>query len=117
MEEKFEKMISGCNSTDEIRKEVERAPELKEALQDSIEPVKALLSSQFMRLSLKEKTFRCFSPASSHEIEGFFDHLHDIDPDLTRSDRSKECINKRGGLRRIVVIIVNMYLVLKSVVR
>ena len=89
MEEKFEKVISSCNTMEEIRKEVAKSPPLKEAVKDSIEPVKTLLSSQFMRLSLKEKGFRCFNSASDHEIDGFFDYLHDIESSLTRSDRRK----------------------------
>ena len=101
MEEKFEKVISGCNSMD-IRKEVEKVPGLKEAVLDSVEPVKALISSLFMWLSLKDKNFRCFSAASTHEMEGLFDHLHDIEPNLTASHRSKECISKLSGLKQFI---------------
>ena len=99
MDEKFEKVISSCNSMEDIRKEVGKSPSLEEA---SIEPVKALLSSQFMKLSLKEKAFRCFNSASDHEIDGFFDHLHDIEPSLTRNDRRKECLSKFSDLKQFM---------------
>ena len=99
MEGCFERMITGCNS---IRQAVEKSPLLKDALKDSIEPVKTLISSQFMRLSLKGKSFRCFVSASDHEIEGFFDHLHDIEPSLTMNDRKKECLSRLYGLQQFM---------------
>ena len=102
MDEKFEKVISSCNSMEDIRKAVGKSPPLEEAVKDSIEPVKALLSSQFMRLSLKEKAFRCFISASDHEIDGLFDYLHDIEPTLTRNDRRKECLSKFPNLKQFM---------------
>ena len=98
MEAKFEKVISRCNSIDDIRKEVENVPGLKEAVLDSVEPVKALISSLFMRLSLKDKGFRCFNAATTHEIEGLFDHLHDIESDLTTTGQGVPQYTVRNGV-------------------
>ena len=58
MEAKFEKVFSCCNSMEDIRKEVQNSPSLKEKLKDSIEPVKSLISSQFMSETFtKRKSF------------------------------------------------------------
>ena len=47
MEEKFEKAISSCGSVQEIRAEFKHYPGLKEAVKDSVEPVKVLVHTVF----------------------------------------------------------------------
>ena len=83
-------------------KEVVNVPGLKEAVLDSVEPVKALISSLFMRLYLKDKGFRCFNAATTHETEGLFDYLHDIEPDLTTNHTNKECLSKLNSLKQFM---------------
>ena len=101
MEEKYEKAVSSCNSLKDIRDTISM-PGLKEALMDSIEPVKALLNSVFMRSKLKEKPFLNFASASDHELEAFFSTLEDLDANITRNDRSKECVSGRPSLRELM---------------
>lgn len=86
MSDDMEGVLRTCNTMEEIRKEVRDKQALKEALQDSIEPVKLLLMSIFQRLELKNKPFSTFCAATEHEIEGFFDILRNIEPNLTRKD-------------------------------
>lgn len=62
METKFEDAISSCNSVKDVRSTL-NMPELKDALIDSVEPMKSLLHSIFMHLNLKDWPFLGFSSA------------------------------------------------------
>lgn len=104
MEKKYEAAISSCNSIQDVRKVIEDTPGLKEALQDSKEPTKVLIYSLFSRLSLKDKSMLSYSPASEHEIEAFFDILHDIEPDITRADHTKRSLQKVPKLKEFLLL-------------
>ena len=92
MDPKFESALSKCNSLKEIREIVTKTPGMEDALKDSVEPVKTLLNSLFFR-------WISFSSASQQEIEAFFSMLQELDPTITRNDRSKECLSKRPALK------------------
>ena len=92
MSDASEKKVSNCNTMDEMRKVMQENPSLKEEWEDSIEPVKMLMSSVFQRLNLKDKAFLVFPAATDHEMEAFFSCLCDIDADITRADKSKQCL-------------------------
>ena len=81
---------------------LERTVGLKEALQDSIEPVKTLVHSVFSRLNLKEKPVLSYSSATEHEMDAFFSILEDIELLVTRDDRAKECLSKRPKLKEFM---------------
>ena len=66
MEEKFESAIASSNSISEVREVVKSTTGLKEALQDSVEPLKVLIHSIFSRLSLKDKPIMEYSAATDH---------------------------------------------------
>ena len=102
MEEKYEAAISSCSSIQDVRKVVADKPGLKEALQDSMEPTKVLVHSLFSRLSLKDKPMLSYSSASEHEIEAFFDVLHDIAPNLSRGDTTKNSLQKLPTLKEFI---------------
>lgn len=102
MEEKFESAIASCNSISQVREAVKTTVGLKEALQDSMEPLKVLIHSIFSRLSLKDKPIMGYSAATEHEMEAFFSILQDVEPDITREDRARECLNKRPKLKEFL---------------
>ena len=85
MSDESEKKISSFNTTEEIRKAVQENPE---DFEDSVEPVKVLMSLVLQCLSLKEKSFLLFPAARTHKMKAFFSKLCDIDADLTQADRS-----------------------------
>ena len=62
--EKYEKVISKCNSLQEIRQAVQKTPGLDAALRDSLDSEKSLMHSLFFRLSLKDKPFLSFTSAA-----------------------------------------------------
>ena len=90
MEDRFEKVISSCNSIQDVRRAVGETPGLQEALQDSTEPTKALMHSIFSRLSLKDKPVLSYSTASDHEMDALFSVLHSIESALTRNHSKKD---------------------------
>ena len=55
-----------------------------------------------MHLKLKEKPFLNFASASDHELEAFFSILEGLDANITRNDRSKECLSGRPSLRELL---------------
>ena len=63
-----------------------------------MDPVKSLMHSIFFRLSLKDNPFLSYTAASKHEMDAFFDVLHDIDPSISTKDRSKDCLKKHPSL-------------------
>ena len=65
--------MKSCNSMKVIRAFAKQHPELREALLDSVAPVKALLSGLFLRLKLKDDPFSVFTAAYTAEIDCFWD--------------------------------------------
>ena len=51
IDEVFEKAVSSANSLSDLREAAERVHGLKEALADSVEPVKTLIHSLFSRFT------------------------------------------------------------------
>lgn len=72
MPAQFEAAISSCKSVKDIRTACSTHPGLKEAIVMSIEPVKVLLESLFVRLKLKEIPFQVFHSSSSPELDEFW---------------------------------------------
>ena len=94
MQEKFEKAISSCGSVQEVRAEFKNHPGLREAVTDSVEPVKVLLHTLFSRLKLKEKPILSFASASDDELQEFSRVLHTIEPGLDGTNPTKKDLAK-----------------------
>ena len=102
MAEKYEKEISSCSSVQDVRKQFEESPGLKEALQYSMEPVKVLVHSLFSRLKLKEKLMLSFASASDCEVEAFANILREIEPDLEELHATKKDLKKLPKLKKFL---------------
>ena len=61
-----------CNSMSDIRKVAEKKPVVIAAVEDCISPVKALLTSIFVRLQPKGKPFKCITSATRDEFDEFW---------------------------------------------
>ncbi|RIA84336.1 hypothetical protein C1645_784327, partial [Glomus cerebriforme] len=61
-------IISKCNSISDIRKAAKKAPNLKEGLKQSLNPIITLLNNVFNQLQLKDKNFETFNAASELDI-------------------------------------------------
>ena len=65
----------------------------------SIEPVKLLLESLFVRLKLKEIPFQVFHSSSSPELDEFWNVILQVDSTLTKSDTRAPILKQKHGLR------------------
>uniref|UniRef100_A0A1X7V1L4 Uncharacterized protein n=1 Tax=Amphimedon queenslandica TaxID=400682 RepID=A0A1X7V1L4_AMPQE len=72
MPEEYEAEVKKCNSLSDIRKIALRKDGISSAVQDSLSPVKVLLSTIFTRLQIKERNIRIFHSTSSEEISQFW---------------------------------------------
>ena len=97
MSAESETAIKSCTSMKAIREAAEQHPALREALLDSIEPVKALLSALFLRLKLKDP-FSVFSAATTAEIDCFWDTILKVDHLMSKGDRTKKVLQSRPDL-------------------
>lgn len=97
MSEEHEKRLATCNSMKEIRDLADQ--HLQEALHDSLESVKLLMSSTFQRLSLKGKPFHIFEAASEHQMDGLWNVVGDLDPNLEPKMKAKKDISKCQALK------------------
>ena len=57
-------------------------PKLQEALCDSLESAKLLMSTTFQRLVLKDVPFEIYEAASQHQMSGLWNFVSDMDPIL-----------------------------------
>ena len=97
MPEELEKKLSGSNNVKQIREKCEGCPDLKDAVIDSMQPVRALLESLFIRLQLKQQPFEVFHAASLAEMKSSWSHILHIDGQLSREHRSDRILPQRPG--------------------
>ena len=71
MDVAMEKLMSKCNSNEEIRKICDENNLFEDSVKKSIQPTKELIEDVLQRLSLKDKPFKIFQSASEEEILQF----------------------------------------------
>ncbi|GBB99452.1 hypothetical protein RclHR1_35260001 [Rhizophagus clarus] len=95
MSEEMEKLISGCNSLEDMREKAKTNHQLEKELLQSMEPIRDLLSNLFTRQSFKDEFFKVFEPATKTEMENFWESVHLVDDSITIKDTSqKKVANK-----------------------
>ena len=82
MPDEFESEVSKCNNLSELRSIASRNTGIKEAVHNSLSPVKALLCSIFVRLKLHENFIECFEAASERELSEFWTAVIAMDATL-----------------------------------
>ena len=92
MGDEFDALMKPCSSMKTITAVADQHPQLKEALQDSLEPVKTPLSSLFVRLKLKEDPFPIFTVASTAEIDQFWSTILQIGQLMVKDDHAKQVL-------------------------
>ena len=85
MPEEMEAEATKCNSMKAFRSVAERIVGFKEAILDSISPVKFILTDIAKRLELKEKKFTVFSPATDEELDDLWTSIFSIDQEFPYS--------------------------------
>ena len=99
MGDEFEKIVSNCNTLKELRA---GCCDLKNDIEESLAPVKELLSNVLKRLQLKGKNFEMFNSASQSEIDAFWEVLLLIDSSLTTQDTTKSALTKLTSLNNYI---------------
>ena len=82
MPDLYEQEVSKCNTLSEIRRIGSRIEGFEAAVQDSLSPVKILLSKVFFRLQFNERCTEVFASATASEISDFWGALIAVDATL-----------------------------------
>lgn len=75
MSEEVEAELNKCNSPADLRRMVERKPEIVSAVADSLSPANIQLTRIMQRLQPKERNFKAFVAATRVEINDFWTAL------------------------------------------
>lgn len=89
MEEVYEAAIKSCNSLADLRKKAKDNNDLEQAIRDSVESVKILMSSIFQRLSLKDKPLKVFAACSSEQMDQVWKAIGMPTESMKQADLSK----------------------------
>lgn len=98
MAEEMEAEVSKCNNLSELRKMASSVDGFREAVIDSISPVKALLSSIFVRLKYHDQIVLMFESASVNEIDEFWSNILAIDSSLKQGKYTKQNIGEHTDI-------------------
>lgn len=82
MPEDFEKEVEKCNNLTELRNIASRKSGIVSAVQDSLSPVKSLLTTIFSRLKLHENYIKSYDSASTTDLDEFWSAVISIDATL-----------------------------------
>ena len=94
-ETSYDDQLQSCNNMKEVRNLAERFPELKVAVIDSVQDMKALVYSLFMRLKLKDESFLTFHAASQEDLAALQEKVKVIDDSIDPTDtRKQSAMNK-----------------------
>ena len=95
MNDQSEKLLSKCNTMNEIRKINEETPTLEKDLTASLQAPIHLVSDIFNRQSLKGESFKTFTAASKTEMERFWETIQLVDDSVIHEDRTAEHLKQR----------------------
>ena len=85
----FEPQIKTANNMKQVRQLVEENPGFEEAVIDSMERPKALLTSLLSRLQLKDEQFHVFQAAPKDTVSSLLEKVKKIDPTLRPESTTK----------------------------
>ncbi len=88
MDEELEKIMSKCNSINDIRNAAEKTLKLKKEFKQSLNPTITLLNDLFKWLQLKDKNFETFEATSELDMNTLWDSILSINSILTKEDKS-----------------------------
>ena len=102
MDPRYEARMKSCNTVKDIQSLTASNPQFKEAFLDSISPVKALMSSVFQRLKLKDDPFQVFLAATDVEVEELWNNILTVESTLTRKDTTKKILSSKKKLQEFL---------------
>ena len=99
MTDGFEQLISSLNTLTDVRRAIDKRPELGEALIDSLSPVIVLLGLRFGAMKLKGQSVKLGVPATEAEMSKQFSHSHFIEPSLERDSLTQDVLKSTSALQ------------------
>ena len=98
----LEDQLQKCKNMKQIRELAQSVDCLEEAVLDSLERPKSLLSGLFGRLKLKEEPFSVFSAATQKDILSLWESVKQIDSSLERTDTTRVLTNDKKELQEFI---------------
>ena len=102
MEEEAESIVKGNKTMAEVRKVVEKNPNLGKQFQESLSQPKDTLSSCFASVKLKDEPIRVFNGAPDIDIQTVFKQLHYIDSNLQMGNLTKEVLEASTPMKNFL---------------
>ena len=99
MVDELEQLMSSLNTLTDVRRAIDKRPELGEGLSDSLSPVMVLLSQRFGAMKLYGRSVKLGVPATEAEISEQFLHSHFIEPSLERERLTQDVLKSASGLQ------------------
>ena len=90
MSDEFEKEVNKCNNLSELRNIASRKSDIVPAIQDSLSPVKILLTTVFSHLKLHDNYIKSYASASSAELDEFWSAVISIDATLREKEKYRK---------------------------
>ena len=98
----LEDQLQKCKNMKQIRELAQSVDCLKEAVLDSLERPKSLLSGLFGRLELKEEPFSVFSAATQKDILSLWESVKQIDSSLERTNTTRVLMKDKKELQEFI---------------
>ena len=103
MDDKFEMVLSRCNSMSEIRSKAKYNDGLKEAFSQSMAQPAQFIADRFGRLHLKDEQFTSKrNTTSTEELKSLFESAKEIDPNIDISDTTQKALSKCDRMKRFL---------------
>ena len=102
MTDELERLISSLNTLTDVRRAIDKQPELGEALNVSLSPVMILLGQRFGAMKLKGRSVKLGVPATESEMSEQFMHSHFIEPSLERERLTQDVLKSASGLQKFL---------------
>ena len=85
MNDEFEKKMKDINNMSHLRKASTKMTGLKEAFNESMQPVINTVNARFESMKLKDDRIKCKQPASEEAVQQFKDSIHLLDSEVDLS--------------------------------
>ena len=106
MSDEAESILKGNRILTDVRKAVERFPNLKDELQESMSEPITTLAERFTAMKLKDEPILVYNGAPDVDIDTVFKQLHCIDPELKMDKLTKEVLEASPPLKSFLESIV-----------
>ena len=102
MDDDFEKVMARLKHVKAVRSRLESSPEMKQKVNDSLQPVISLLNDRFNRMKLKGRHFKTVEAAGENQIESIFGEVQTIDASVSQNDMTRKALKDADALQKFL---------------